>query len=154
MAEYVRHGTKWPTIEANLASLKLQCPHVNFTVSSVVGFLNVASLIELQKTWHENKILDISKFSIQAMVGPDHLTLTVLPTEHKDQLDYKIKNHVNWCYQNQATALAAQWKNVLQYMWSKDSSQFLAEFKRLTNSIDQFRNESISVVLPEFSSFI
>ena len=154
VAEYVRHGTKWPTIESNLTSLKLQCPHVNFTVSSVVGFLNIASLIELQKTWHENKVLDISKFSVQAMVGPDHLTLTVLPTEHKDRLDYKIKNHINWCYQNQATALAMQWKNVLQYMWSKDSTQFLTEFKRLTNSMDQYRNESLSVVLPEFSSFI
>jgi hypothetical protein len=127
---------------------------VNFTVSSVVGFLNISSLIELQTTWHENKILDISKFSIQAMIGPDHLTLTVLPTEHKDRLDYKIKNHINWCYQNQATTLAAQWENVLQYMWSKDSSQFLSEFKRLTRLMDQFRNESLSVVLPEFSSFI
>ena len=154
VAEYIRHGTKWSTIESNLESLKLQCPNVNFTVTSTVGFLNVSSLIELQKTWHENKILDISKFSMSAMVGPDHLTLTVLPREYKDQLDYKIKNHINWCRQNQATALAKQWADMLQYMWSKDSSHFLLEFKRLTNSMDQFRNESLSLVLPEFSSFI
>ena len=154
VAEYVRHGTKWSTIESNLESLKLQCPHVNFTVSSTVGFLNIASLIELQKTWHENKILDISKFSAQVMIGPDHLTLTVLPTDQKTRLDYKIKNHINWCYQNQATTQATQWKNILQYMWSKDSSHGLSEFKRLTNSMDQFRNESLSLTLPEFSSFV
>ena len=154
VAEYVRHGTKWSTVESNLELLKLQCPHVNFTVASTVGFLNVSSLIELQKNWHENKILDISKFSLHIMVGPDHLTLTVLPKEHKDQLDYKIKNHINWCYQNNATALAKQWTDVLQYMWGKESSHFLSEFKRLTNSMDQFRNESLSLVLPEFSSFI
>jgi radical SAM protein with 4Fe4S-binding SPASM domain len=153
-AEYVRHGTKWPTIESNLTALKQQCPHVNFTVTSTVGFLNIASLIELQKTWHETKLLDISKFSMQVIVGPDHLTLTTLPKEHKDQLDYKIKNHINWCYQNQSFNLAKQWTDVLQYMWSKDSSHFLSEFKRLTNLLDQSRSESLSTVLPEFSSFI
>jgi len=154
VAEYVRHGTKWAQIESNLELLQRQCPHVNFTVTSTVGFLNVSSLIELQKTWHQNKILDISKFSMRIMLGPDHLTLTVLPKEHKDQFDTMIKNHIDWCHQNQATALAHQWMDVLQYMWSKDSSHFLSEFKRLTNSMDQFRNESLSQVLPEFSSFI
>ena len=154
VAEYIRHGTKWSTIESNLELLKLQCPHVDFTVTSTVGFLNVSSLIELQRTWHENKILNISKFSMGAMVGPDHLTLTVLPKEYKDQFDYKIKHHIDWCHQNQATALAKQWTDMLQYMWSKDSSHFLSDFKRLTNSMDQFRNESLSLVLPEFSNFI
>jgi radical SAM protein with 4Fe4S-binding SPASM domain len=154
VAEYVRHGTKWETIESNLQSLKIHCPHINFTVTSVVGMLNVSSLIDLQKMWHESRTVDLSKFKVSIMVGPEHLTLQVLPDKHKTRLGKKIKNHIKWCEQNQATALAKQWQNVLNYMCDTDSSHFLPKFIQLTNLIDQFRNESLHVALPEFSDLL
>lgn len=154
VAEYVRHGTKWKIIEANLKSLKINCPHVNFTVTSVAGLLNVSSLIELQKTWHESENVDISKFKVSIMLSPDHLTLRVLPDEHKTRLGKKIKDHIKWCEKKQATTLAKQWQDVLNYMCGVNSSHFLPEFVRLTNSMDQFRNESLSIALPEFSDLL
>jgi sulfatase maturation enzyme AslB (radical SAM superfamily) len=152
VAEYVRHGTKWPTIESNLASVKKHCPHVNFSVTSVVGFLNAASLIDLQKNWHENKILDITKFTLTAMTGPEHLTLRILPKEHKGRIEEKIRTHIKWCEQHRATTLAKQWQDVLNYMWGADLTYLLPKFKQLTVSMDQFRNEFFSLVLPEFQT--
>jgi sulfatase maturation enzyme AslB (radical SAM superfamily) len=154
VAEYVRHGTVWSDIESNLETLKQQCPHVNFKISSVVGLLNATSLIALQQNWHATQKVHISKFALSIMTSPDHLTLQVLPTAHKSRLETQIKSHISWCKTVGAISLAKQWDNVLNYMWSNDSSQFLLEFKRLTNSLDKFRNVSLSKVLPEFSDLL
>ena len=154
VAEYVRHGTDWDTIESNLELVKSQCPHVNFTVTSTVGLLNVNSLIELQQKWHISKKLDISKFSQSIMIGPDHLTVCALPVEHKQQLEQTINHHVSWCNKHNAKDLATQWNNVLNYMWSKDNSHYMSEFKRLTNLMDVHRKESLAHVLPELQNLL
>jgi radical SAM protein with 4Fe4S-binding SPASM domain len=153
-AQYVRHGTDWSTIESNLELVKSQCSHVNFTVTSTVGLLNVDSLIKLQQQWHITKKLDISKFSQFIMMSPDHLTVCALPLEHKQRLERIINHHITWCKENNANGLATQWNDVLNYMWSKDNSHCMAEFKRLTHIMDQHRNESLAKAIPELANLL
>ncbi len=154
VAEYVRHGTNWNTIESNLKLVKSQCPHVNFTVTSTVGLLNVNSLIEFQQHWHNSETLDISKFSQTIMLGPEHLTVSALPLEHKQRLEQIINHHITWCKENNASRLAKQWHDVLNYMWSKDNSHCMLEFKRLTQTMDQHRNESLATAIPELKNLL
>jgi sulfatase maturation enzyme AslB (radical SAM superfamily) len=154
VAEYVRHGTVWSDIEKNIARLHLQCPYVNFTVTSTVGLLNARSLMQLQKSWHQTKKLDISKFSLSVMTSPDHMTVSVLPVEYKTQLDLNISDHIKWCRGHGAETLAMQWNNVLNYMWKHDSSHYLTEFKRLTTTMDKHRKESFNIVFPEYQNLI
>lgn len=154
VAEYVRHGTVWGTIESNLELVKLQCPHVNLTVTSTVGLLNAASLIFLQKTWHESNQLDILKFSQSILISPDHLTLTSLTADHKHRLDKLVNDHISWCYKNDGVRLAKQWQDVLKYMWSADTSYHLNEFKRLTTITDHHRHESLETSIPELQNLI
>jgi radical SAM protein with 4Fe4S-binding SPASM domain len=154
VAEYVRHGTNWNIIKSNLKLVKSQCPHVNFTVTSTVGLLNATSLIRLQQDWHNSKTLDISNFSQSIMIGPDHLTVCVLPLKHKQQLEQTINHHIAWCKKNNANTLAKLWEDVLNYMWSRDHSHLLTEFKRLTQVMDQHRNESLSVSIPELTNLL
>ena len=154
VAEYIRHGTNWKTIESNLELVKTHCPHINFTVTSTVGLLNIASLINLQKSWHTGKILDLSKFSLITMLSPDHLTVCALPMEHKHRIDRLIKDHIVWCQQEGNNTLANQWHSVLNYMWSQDNSHYLSEFKRLTNLMDRHRKESLAQVLPELQNLL
>ena len=154
VAEYIRHGTQWNAIESNLAQLKEQCPHVNFKVASTLGFLNATSLIELQKTWHTQGILDISKFSLSVMVAPTHLILTTLPEKHKKRLSTSINTHIKWCQKNNADQVAEQWSTALNFMMTSDTSQFLDEFKRLTDIIDTHRKQSLKQVLPEFKDLV
>lgn len=153
-AEYVRHGTNWNVIENNLSLIKKECPHINFTVTSTVGLLNVASLIELQQQWHTQEKLHISKFRQEIMIGPLHLTVTALPQVHKKRLEQQIQHHINWCQKNGAESLAQQWKDVLAYMWSQDNSHAMIEFQRLTRTLDNHRNESLSAVFPELKDLI
>jgi sulfatase maturation enzyme AslB (radical SAM superfamily) len=154
VAEYVRHGTDWKTIELNLNLVKTRCPHVNFTVTSTVGLLNISSLIDLQKQWHASGTLDLSKFSMEILISPDHLSLCALPPRHKQRLEQIINHHIVWCEGNSAIKLATQWKDVLTYMWSKDNSHCLSEFRRLTNSMDVYRKESLAQAIPELADLI
>jgi hypothetical protein len=154
VAEYVRHGTIWTDIENNLSMLKTHCPHVKFTVTSAVGFLNIESLINLQKRWHTVDILDINNFSLSVMMSPVHMIVSTLPKHHKQRLETVIAQHIKWCRQEGATSLAIQWNDVLNYMWSQDSSHHLNEFKRLTNIIDQHRKESFVKTFPEYTDLI
>jgi hypothetical protein len=154
VAEYVRHGTNWKIIESNLQSLSEQCPHVNFIVCSVVGLLNIASLIDLQKTWHTNNVLHISKFSLTILLEPEHLSASVLPLHHKSRLSNLITDHITWCCDHDAVPLAKQWNEVLSHMLNTDLSHVLPEFKRLTTSMDQYRNESFVDVFPEYQDLV
>lgn len=154
VAGYVRHGTVWATVEENLDFLRKTCPHVNFFVTSVVGFLNVVSLIELQQAWHQSGRLPISNFSFIILTRPEHLSVTALPLHHKTRLELLIKSHIDWCYSNSANTLAIQWQDVLTYMWSKDDSHHLGEFKRLTLLMDNHRKESFKKVFPEYEDLI
>jgi uncharacterized Fe-S cluster-containing radical SAM superfamily protein len=154
VAEYIRNGTKWENIESNLSLLKKYCPHVKFTVTSTVGFLTVESLINLQKHWHNSCILDINNFSLSIMVSPAHMTVGVLPNHHKQRLESIIIQHINWCQQEGAKALANQWNDVLNYMWLRDDSYYLGEFKQLTNIMDQHRKESFVNTFPEYTDLI
>ena len=154
VAEYVRHGTDWSVIESNLKLVKSQCPNVNFTVTSTVGLLNVESLIKLQQDWSNFGILDTPKFSQSIMISPAHLTVCALPLEHKRRLECIINHHIAWCKENNANGLASQWNNVLNYMWSKDDSHYMPEFKRLTQIMDQHRNESLAKAIPELTNLL
>jgi plasmid replication initiation protein len=121
---------------------------------STVGLLNIDSLIKLQQQWHMSETLDISKFSQNIMVGPEHLTVSALPVEHKQRLTQTINYHIVWCQENNAKGLAKQWKDVLNYMLSKDNSHSMAEFRRLTQIMDQHRNESLEKVIPELANLL
>jgi radical SAM protein with 4Fe4S-binding SPASM domain len=154
VAGYVRHGTVWATVEKNLDFLKEQCPTVNFTVTSTVGFLTAASLIELQRNWHNTGRVLINKFSFNLLVQPEHLSVAALPVHHKTRLESLIKPHIEWCQKNFANRLAIQWQNVLSYMWSRNDSHHLGEFKRLTLVLDQQRGESFKQVFPEYEDLI
>lgn len=154
VAEYVRHGSQWHKIENNLEQLKQHCSHVKFRVTSTVGLLNVSSLLNLQKQWHQTGKLNINQFSLSVMIGPPHLTLTCLPLHHKQRLEKLVEQHIKWCQANGADKLANQWNDVVKYMWSSDNQHYLAEFRRLTHLIDQHRNESLLAVLPEYQDLI
>lgn len=154
VAEYVRHGTDWAAVENNLTRLKSECPHVNFTITSTVGFLNVASLIRLQKRWHNTGVLDINQFSLKALIAPERMSLCVLPMHHKQNLEQLLNEHIRWCNIHFANALADQWSKVLNYMWTEDSSHYLSEFKKVTEAFDHHRKESFKEIFPEFQDLL
>lgn len=154
VAEYIRHGTIWQNIEKNLDSLRKECPHVTFTVTSAVGLLNVSSLIELQKLWSSTGVVPLNNFSMSAILSPDYLTLQVLPEHHKNRLKNIVNDHINWCIDQNAVLLANNWQSLLNYMLLANNSHYLSEFRRLTVTTDHHRQESFKDTFPEYSDLI
>lgn len=154
VAEYVRSGTIWKNIEKNIRLVKTRCPNIEIFVSSSVGFMNVTSLIELQRNWYDQGILPITNFKFHPILTPEYLTVQVLPTKHKLLLAKSIQLHIDWCIQLDAVALANQWKDLLQYMWASDHQHGLEEFKKITAVQDQTRHQSFADVFPEYQDLL
>lgn len=154
VAQYVRHGCDWSDIESNLQTVTKHCAHVKLSVNSTVSLLTVASLIELQQSWHDRGMLDISKFSMSVLLGPEHLSVCALPAHHKTRLTELINQHIQWCQRQKAMALVKSWQHVIAHMQSQDLSHSLAEFKRLTQQMDGYRRESLIATMPEYADLL
>ena len=154
VAEYVRSGTIWKNIEKNIQLVKTHCPNIEIFVASSVGFMNVTSLIELQRNWHNEGILPITNFKFHPILTPEYLTVQVLPNKHKLLAERSIQLHIDWCIQMNAVTLANQWKDLLQYMWTSDNQYCLEEFKKITAVQDQVRHQSFASVFPEYQDLL
>ena len=147
VAEYMRHGTIWDDIIANIHAIKQQASHVKLRITSMVCFMNVENLINLQNTWIDQQLFSVDDFQVQPLVSPNFLSVAVLPRKHKDRLNRIIENHV----QNlNGTGLAQQWRDVLHLMNNNDYGFALDDFVRRTRVLDTHRNESFVKVFPEF----
>lgn len=154
-AEYLRNGTKWDTIESNLAQLKSQSgTNIKFSVTSTVGFLNVESLIHLQKNWVERGLVSIDEFSLSQFIFDSYLSIQVAPYHHKIRLESIIKNHISWVKSQGSDSLAESWQQLIDYMWGEDRSHLLFEFQRITTATDQHRGQSFHKIFPQFQDLI
>lgn len=153
VAHYVRHGTDWATIEKNLSAVTA-CSNIELAVTSTVGSTNVESLIELQKTWHNQGLLDISKFKISQIITDSILSIQVLPQHHKDRLANIIRSHSLWCNKNNAQELSDEWLGVLKFMLAQDHSHLLGEFARTTKLLDNHRKESFVEIFPQYADLL
>jgi MoaA/NifB/PqqE/SkfB family radical SAM enzyme len=148
--EYVRHGAKWSEIEKNLTDLQINCPHVDFTVTSTISLLSVESIIELQQMWHNSKKLHINKFQINPVIGNDFLTLQSLLPHHKKNISKKIDDHCQWLIDNDAVILANSWQQIQQTMWAEDKSYVNQEFAQVNRARDIERQENFELIYPHF----
>jgi len=154
VAEYLRHGTVWSTIESNLKRLQNKAPHVKFRVTSTVGFLNIESLIELQRNWTEQGLISIDQFSIPQIIYDSYFSVQAAPIHHKRRLTLIIKDHISWLNFQSAKELANRWQEVIDYMWKEDRTHLLPEFQRTMSNQDQYRNESFHTILPQFADIM
>lgn len=148
VAEYIRHGTIWSDIENNISLVKTKSPHVDLRITSTVGFLNVESLISLQKRYLETGMFTIDKLSLNTLTSPSFLSVAVLPKHHKQRLNKVIQQHISYLGKSQ---LAMQWDNLLSYMMNNDVSHAMLEFKNRMKFFDQHRGESFGLVFPQYN---
>lgn len=146
-AEYTRHGTVWSDIKHNIQSIIDNAPHVNLKFSSVVSFLSLESLINLQKDLLNQNFAQ-SAMLVTTLTHPNFLSVAALPNHHKQRLTPIVKEHINFLGNS---ALARQWESMLQYMNNYDYSYSLTEFKQRMQVLDKHRSESFVDVFPQFA---
>lgn len=151
VAEYMRHGTVWTDIEANIATIKQDAPHVKLQITSTVSGLTIENLIDLQHTWIDQGIFDVDDFEIQVLTSPNFLSPAVLPQNHKDRLSDLIRKHIQRLH---GTGLAKQWQEMLQWMNVNDYSHALKDFSHRMHVLDAYRKESFVSVFPQYQDLL
>ena len=147
VAEYMRHGTVWSDIVNNIKNIKHHAPHVQLKIESVVSFLTIENLMQLQLDWINQRMFDINDFTVQVLVNPNFLSLAVLPAHHKHRLSDCITKHAD---QFAGTQLAQQWLYVLQWMNNNDHTFALEDFVHRTRVLDAHRNECFEKIFPQY----
>lgn len=148
---YVRHGADWDTIVDNLRSIKNNCPHVVIQIGPVVGILNVFHIRRMHEFLIKEQIIYPDNIYYNICNYPVYYSITALPSNLKD----KVKEHLTE-YVQSVTALGAgsvvedEVNKIITYMYSKDDSKYLDNFKDETARKDSFRNENFLEVFPEY----
>jgi radical SAM protein with 4Fe4S-binding SPASM domain len=150
--EYIRHGAVWSEVERNFQTIKAECPHVDLKVNSVISFLSIESVIQLQRIWHERNILTASKFKMSLMLeNSGYYDLQSLPLHHKKRISKKIDNHCQWLLEQNCISLKNDWLTIKNYMNLKDKTYLLQETKKDCLLRDSSRNVNFYNVFPHLS---
>ena len=150
--EYIRHGANWNAVEDNFIKLKKECPHIKFRVNSVVSFLSVESIIELQRIWHENGVLPIENFEISLMLeNSGYYEIQSLPKHHKERISNIIDQHCEWLSFQNVEDLLNDWISIKKYMNYSDKTYLLSETKKDCELRDKSRGVNFYKTFPELA---
>jgi len=154
-AEYIRHGTKWKTIETNLKKLK-KSPNIIFQVNTVYSIFNALTISHFYKYMIDNHFYTPQSpvWTLYSMGSPEHLSSHVLPGGYKDQALEQLQLTLK--YMEDLGFRKEQLKEIEQVIpwlnskdtWDDQEKDFKEEIKR----IDALRGENFMNTFPELGA--
>lgn len=148
-AEYIREGTEWSVIEANLRLIKQELPRVQLCSTTVVSSFNVSTLPEFFTYILESKLFNINNFypSLYSLINPDFYSFSILNNELKSNIINKLSKT------KFSPAVDKRIQDVvLSLKQSTYDEQLLQEFKKITLEYDALRNRNFLETFPELNS--
>ena len=139
---YIRYPSKWNLIENNLSqliSLTNQFPNIIVEVDCTVQMYNITSMKEYL-LWIKKQNCDLF-FNI--LDNPKFLNIRVLP----EKLKKKAKEDL-LLFQDIFPV-----KKIVDYMEKESWTSYIGDFFRYTDFFDSSRNQKMSHILPELSSY-
>ena len=154
-AEYIRHGTDWGVVEANLKAVK-QLRNVQFSLNTVVNVFNYMTLTEFYQYLIDVGIVNQhSQFNrLYPMFTPEEISAQILPTHLKQIGGNKITEFIpKLKYHDHLQIL--EFKSIKQWveeadMWDTYRNMFIEE----TTKLDNIRGESFVKTFPELASLM
>ena len=166
--EYIRHGTKWPTIEKHLKIMNhLHEHHENlfFKVTPVISIFNVLHMPD-----YCEYLIEKIGFKGRQLVGHNMLEHPILfridqlPDNLKTQIKEsyaKFLNDKSGIYDDETLrCIEVMFNGIIRYLDSDmydraydDMSMRNPRFKHLTNSLDNLRNENFKETFPELKDY-
>lgn len=167
-AEYIRHGTDWPTIEKHLKIMNhLHGHHENifFKVTPVISIFNVLHMPD-----YFEYLIEKIGFQGQQLMGhnmleqPMTFRIDQLPDNLKTQIKEsyaKFLNDKSGIYDDETLGcVEVMFNGIIHYL---DTNTYVAEyddyalrhprFKYVTNSLDNVRNENFRETFPELKDY-
>ena len=149
--EYLRSGTKWNDIIKNRQTMLVECPRVNFYISSTVSLMNALHLPDFHRAWVTAELINPSDYNIGILFGPEYMRVDSAPAELKKQIQIKYRAHLDWLIPLDRAGRATNgFESVLEYIENDrvfDPDLFWTEVDRL----DQYHGTDLIRVFPELS---
>ena len=121
-------------------------------VNSVISFLSIESVLELQRMWNDAEILSINNFKVDLMAeNSGFFDIQSLPKHHKKRLTKKIDDHCEWLKSKSNKDLLLDWLSIKEYMNSSDKTYLLHETKKDCELRDKARGVNFYDVFPHIA---
>lgn len=159
-AEYTRAGQTWETVFNNLCWIRDNFEHsydkgVVIQPNPTISVLNILDLRKIVNFLFEHRIpteYDINLSNL--LVGPEWLSCTILPDHLKKLAKENIellKEDIDKLkmYPQRREFLHNGLDNVVNFMYSKDDTHLIPEFRKEMQKLDLKRGENFLNVFPE-----
>lgn len=134
---YIRYPTGWSLVETNLMKFKeMSNKNVDLQIHICIQMYNILYLHELLNFLDSHQINNVF-FNI--LDHPTCLNIKVLPNQLKELAKDRLQPYLH----------LPRVQGIIDYMLSEDLSVHLDEFKKYTIALDNSRNESILILVPE-----
>lgn len=158
LASYVRSGTNWDKIEENIKLVREQCPHVVFNVSCTTSILNVHSIIEFYEYLINNNLVNKNNFEINPVMFPHYYKVDLLPNSLLSTYKNKINKYIDKLKTSNEpiSNTIAQFSSLVNMLEkpSKYKSTEWDQFVKITNSLDNIRNENFRDYLTDLIEYV
>lgn len=151
-AEYIRSGTDWPTVVANLKRIQNEVPHVSIQFNAVITLMNVLTVTEFLDELIKEGLYDpnTSRPTLYRAITPDELSMRVLDPATKQVAKDKIEAWlVKHDYPLKTTPAL---RDIITYI-DEDHSHLKHKAKSTIDYIDKIRNESFVDTFPELKDW-
>ena len=153
-AEYIRHGTEWSVVEANLKKL-IKAKNVVFQVNTVLSVFNALTISHFYKYMIDNHFYTPNSpvWTLYNMGSPEHVAVHILPEDYKAQVVQQLELTIQYMKdlkfradQIQQIEQAIGWVTS-KHTWDEQKQLFKEERHR----IDTIREEDFTETFPELA---
>ncbi len=151
-AENIRRETKWDVIEANMAMLHKEVPHVRIGIAPTMQIMNAHTVCELQKNWIEKGYVDKTNIFWNILQNPPFYNLQNMPQHLKDEVKEIWLEHLDWLGQKDSGPVHDTVKITIDWMSDGDENpEMLTKLCEQSKKLDKLRNEDTRATFPELN---
>jgi sulfatase maturation enzyme AslB (radical SAM superfamily) len=97
--------------------------------------------------------LSCEQLTFNILTNPEEQRITVLPEAFKKLAEQEIIKHINFLQSfTNSNKLINKWKDTIKFMNSRNESNFLKKFFKLTDDKDKIRNQKFEEFFPEYKN--
>jgi MoaA/NifB/PqqE/SkfB family radical SAM enzyme len=150
--DYIRYPSKWKSVRETMKLLEVSSDNVFPKINTTVSLLNVFYLNEFAQWMIQQNFKKISKdghngiFFPSILHYPEYLSVTALRGDMKNRVVEELSKFFEL---KEYKYTISKFKQIINFMNSKDNSKLLPETKKYLNKLDEIRNTSYKETFKE-----
>lgn len=153
--EYIRKGLKWDLFIDNIKQIKSKCPHIKIEIAPTISIYSILDLPQLHKYFVDNEIIHLNDIYLNVLDRPNYYNIKSFPKDLKLEARERINAHLVWLEEKGSSKkLIEEFTSIITYMELDDWTGQQKSFQKMSNQLDELREEQFEVIFPELSQLI